>query len=441
MLTVLAGKSLSELSSFMQQRQPRGDAEPGRFRYFDNHTAITSWLQILKETLPKSDGPQDAQMIEVVKTMLYLERASRITARHLVRRIFQLDGMYHGHCCKHEATSFTNAMGGLARYDSWRSENSAIQEIDSSDSSETETDRASSDDESPLDGLDRRNIDSGYFPPQVEDIETTTLVVANQRPKVEGALMEDVTVLVGEKDRDLAASSTVSLTCKTSTPTERKFPINATSQKEAERSTDSCLRLVVPEPAFSQADVGGLPCPWPNCKPPKGLAFQTFDGIDYLRQHLRGRHLVHDLGKTYLVKHEGQQSAIMGLTPTSGAFELRSNTLRAVSENARFAELPRDRRPVPLQKEPSTRQIVQAKYSVCAELPAAPGEATLGQIQACKKLDIPPSTYVPSYILGKSEPRFLDNAMIDTSQQLRIGSHSSKCSVTGPGNPCSFAAL
>lgn len=412
MLTVLAGQSPSDLSAFMQNRHSKPDTEQGRFTFFGNHNAIIPWLQALGKLIAKGENPQDGQMIDLIKTMLCVEQEARITAPHLVRRISQLEGLYHGHCCRITvAPSVPTGMGPL-RQDSWRSETSAIQDLGSDYSSDSEV----GEDVFGADTIFTPPIPSKrstcYLPPSMEDVENTTMIVAGQHPKFDNILLEDVTILVSsEKDLSAGREHIVANSIDVAVHPKRLLGTDMALHPPSDSSSSSTSS---PDSKHEQSEhIVGLPCPWPKCKPPRGLAFQTFDGVEYLRQHLRDVHLVHDLGRTCLLEGGRDRSATLSLTTKNTPLRILGLPQRANQNNIRFSDLPVERRPVPVERVPAKAKTSHATYSICAEMPTPPGEASPEQFQACNQLKIPPSTFVPSYVLGKFRFVVLDMSLIN----------------------------
>lgn len=178
-------------------------------------------------------------------------------------------------------------------------------------------------------------------------------------------------------------------------------PRVAKQQSHAASSFPICRRLL-------SIDPNALPCDWPNCKPPQGLAFVLFSGIQALQEHLRDSHQVHEYGWTRLFDDRHSRPAeLWTLDPETGALIVhessRRTTARRTGEDeraVRFGDLPKERRPRVSDRQTPRPKSNGSVYPVNAELPIAPILQGSGQKYEIKVPGVPPTSFVPSYILG-----------------------------------------
>ncbi|CAH0027584.1 unnamed protein product [Clonostachys rhizophaga] len=365
MLTVLAGKSMQDLSQFLQDKTNGS----GSTAYYENERGLQAWLQYLRGILSNEENPQDAILVDIVEAMCRSKKEERLTASDLLRRIFKLEGAYHGLCCSdrsrpqggHHPVSYETDLSHSEILESWESDTLGATDVEDCDTvtepvnvlAEIEEDKAA----------------KNYASPLMEDGETT-LVVSNKPPKDPRNLLEDVTELIPPP---------LSQFSKTGDPAE-DVGISAPSMPDDTRH--SSQPFVSPEATTL--------CPWPGCNPSSSGSRQVFDSMDKLRQHLRDTHLVHDFGWTHLQGDRGTAT----LRPEKGRFELKR------VKRVRFSGLPEEQ--VIRSKALQRSRVNQSSgaYDITAEMPHAPGSASAAQTKACKELGIPPNTYVPSYLLA-----------------------------------------
>ncbi|KAK4503337.1 hypothetical protein PRZ48_004252 [Zasmidium cellare] len=422
MVTVLAGRSIEELQFFFQT------TGSNRTVYQDNPKAIEKWLQQLQTTLSTSDVPEDAQLIEIVKYMCCRDPSKRLDSRDLVRRIFKLDGPmpYYGLCC-----SSRSQLSSPVRSDSMNSTSTDSSASDSSlEELEDETEHGAwvaVNSESAIE------YPSNYISPVVEDSETT-VVAYNQPPKVERHILEDVTevqapvfedpvpIAVQENAATMDVATDlgeVEQTITHLTPALEQTA-NARSSNAGKEPIPSKTDITtIREPTKFQS-THGLECPYPKCKPPKGLALQLFDSFDSLHEHLLDVHEVHDFGRLCLL--DGSRDVpyrLLTLTAQTGALEAVGRRKKETNERqVRFSELPDESRPKPRPTQVVRPKDINGIYDINAEIPIAPGTADAAITAKCAKLGIPPTTFTPSYLLA-AKNRFSQLELL--SQKTRFG--------------------
>uniref|UniRef100_A0A8H7N087 non-specific serine/threonine protein kinase n=1 Tax=Bionectria ochroleuca TaxID=29856 RepID=A0A8H7N087_BIOOC len=241
MLTVLAGKSMQDLSQFLQDKANGS----GSTAYYENERGLQAWLQYLRGILSNEENPQDAILVDVVEAMCRSKKEERLTASDLVRRIFKLE----------EPTMASAAVIGQAFNKSWESDTFDVTDVEDCD---TVTDPVNVPAEAEEDKADPRN------------------------------LLEDVTELIPPP---------LSQTIKTRNFVEDVGMLGPSLSRMPEDTKHASRPLLSPEATTL--------CPWPGCNPSPGVSNQVFDSMDKLRQHLRDTHLVHDFGWTHLQGDSG----------------------------------------------------------------------------------------------------------------------------------------
>ncbi|CAH0047249.1 unnamed protein product, partial [Clonostachys solani] len=368
MLTVLAGKSMHDLSQFLQDKANGS----GSTAYYENERGLQAWLQYLRGILSNEENPQDAILVDVVEAMCRSKKEERLTASDLVRRIFKLEGAYHGLCCSDRSrpqpghqhpVSYETDLSHSDILESWESDTLDVTDVEDCDTVTEPVNVPGEEDKAA----------KNYTSPVVEDGDTT-LVVYNNPPKDPRNLLEDVTELIPPPLKQ---------TSKTGNPAE-DVGISAPSSRIPDDMRHASRPFVSPESTAL--------CPWPGCSPGPGVSCQVFDSMDKLRQHLRDTHLVHDFGWTHLQNDSGTAT----LEPEAGRFELKR------TKRVRFSGLPEEQVVQSKALQRSHRDRSSGTYSIKAEMPHAPGTASAAQTRACKELGIPPNTYVPSYLLAAS---------------------------------------
>ncbi|KAK5163506.1 uncharacterized protein LTR77_010688 [Saxophila tyrrhenica] len=444
MCTVLADRKFEDIATFFNSSGKR------RKHYYQNQHALMEWLKQLKDVFMASDIPHDGRIIELVEMMCRPEPDRRLEAQDLVRRIYELDGgpNYQGLCCYRDRwirgshtdpgpPSYAEAIG----YD---------EEVTITAENLNFVDEPEEVMHTPL--------PENYEPPSVEEDQITLQAYGNVAPHEARNLLENVTVPL-----DFSDSEPQSAQCPVKVQVEKQLEEprepNARHHERhdtvmstgiiaaAEGDTDS-TQLVSSEPSIDarsnpdhvetarppvllsvnpgprgphvqlpKHDPTSLPCPWPQCVPPKGLAILLFNSIEALRDHLRESHLVHDFGWTRLYEPQQQDRGI-----THSSSDPQTGAIILAPGPRRFVELPADRRPKPQNEEQSKRKAVRPQgisYGINAEpLNQEAVNDAMHTVSGGGTDGIPRASVAPSYLLA-SKNRFTRSEITSYEQKHR----------------------
>lgn len=402
---------MQDLNEFFQDKNNGS----GSTSYYENEKALAIWLQKLRGILSDPKNSEDSKLVDVVEAMCKKRKQERLTTRDLVRRIFKLEGPYHGLCCS-DRSSAPSEHHTFSR-------SSSFLKSDASDATGPEDN-----DDSTVTELVPIKETSGIVPtnysaPSVEDAETTAVVIYNRLPKDSRNVLEDVTELMPSvldntntyqvsNNQNQSVTQSIDDQAKCSTPHEEQMSrdISGANQKRPAANWDKSgiqlreagkVKTTLGKSLDATAQLPGptndmLPCPWPRCRPRQGVAYEVFDGVQALQQHLREIHFVHDIGVTCLKdgSRDTRNTQSM-LNSETGAFKILK------SKHVHFPDQkwPQNRAPAVIE-----RRAARSIYDINAEMPIAPGIANIEQMEACAKLGKPSSTYAPSYLLGTYAP-------------------------------------
>ena len=440
MCTVLAGRDQDEISSYFSSHGTR------KTNYFQNQSALDEWLLQLKSSFNSSETSQDSRLIKIVQKMCQQDPDMRLEAQDIVRRIFEFDSAppYHGICCSKER--WIKGSYGTPRAPS-------LAEPYESDDEKTMI----ADDEIVPEPEQFKYLSypEHYQPPTVEEAEITLRAICNVSPYEAQHLLENVTQALGEADMEDVPSAELETSSKkhsrqgyqvqsrstprqsqTSDPTSQETrPLtmedgpktldehlgdSARSKSRGKDAKDPVKYHPLPMPVpinthenrkaphyeLPKLNAEALPCPWPNCKPPKGLAVMLFDGIESLRGHLRDMHFVHEYAWTRLFDDRlDRLSQSRSLSPRRGTMILANSESKSspTPKQERFPGLPEERRPKQrLQSKPPRSPQRKLEYNINAERLEAPSTGHSGSEQAEDFFGIPQATFAPSYLLGKT---------------------------------------
>jgi hypothetical protein len=355
--------------------------------------------------------PNDSSLGTITQKMCDMESARRPTARELVFNILQIEGpaQYYDFCCNQEhwsKTSFSETRPPEARYDkslTWEDE-------------EDLTVPSTLFEEPGL--IDKP---ANFKEATVEDGDTTLRVPFNYPPHKAGQLLEEVTEFATPAS---LAPETVSIGSPVSASGEASASASLAPQSSALQDMDPNRSDRVLQPAAWPKDVRtasslgpdarfpreaaahGLPCPWPNCKPPDGLALVLFDGLQSLQLHLRGIHLVHELGRTRVMEDQPSPSRST-LTPKTGALipcpgqKAHRNAGHSSDEETAGIWSERQARKSHPDNTASATRSSRRHHLIHAEIPAGPVITSTGEKTKLNAAGVPTATFVPSYIYGK----------------------------------------
>ena len=454
MCTVLAERTYQDIASFFSNHGSR------RPYYYQNQAALDEWLEQLRQWFEISDTPQDARILELVKKMCRQEPSPRLEAQDIVRRIFEFESAppYHGLCCSKEG--WIKGSLGTPQIQSFASSYDSDEESQTVTASDDESRTTTVSDATTLTGS--RGFVSApalfcypdnYQPPTIEEEAMTIQALLNEPPRNPRHLLEDVT---GRQDADRLPNVVLETaggidgdgswqenglnlppSCSDSnieeipkdTAARKRYDqilVNAQGLKDAntrppeggEQMQAELVTFTFPQPrrpvqkrksphfTMPNLDARALPCPWPFCKPPKGLAVMLFDSIDSLREHLREFHSVHEYSWTRLFSDvDENSSSTTGLSPRNGALVLGKAQRKTPEspDEGRFVELPKEFRPkLKDQKKQKKLQNKRARYSIVAEMPDSPSRMGSDKNQSAGPFGIPHTSFVPSYLLGNA---------------------------------------
>jgi hypothetical protein len=411
MCTVLADLPFNAIAEFFTTHGTR------KSDYNMNTQAMSEWIHKLKEILGSSEVPHDVRILELVEDMCEIDPKRRLEAHDLVRRIFEIDSVpsYHGLCCSKQRW-----MRGL--HDTPYEQPRTTYIVDETDDEKT----ISAEDYCYSEPEQSRHFGfpENYQQPSIEEGEITLQLMFNEAPREARNILEDVTQPLGEfSEAELASANSsddASKAGKVSAASE-EHKISVQSEPALVERLKPLPKMPVPlyqkprpnrphyvRPKF---DYSRLPCPWPDCRPPPGLAVLLFDSTAALRRHLRHQHLVHDFTWSYLLESGSATTRSASLTPEQGAFVHVSRRDRPRSrssgakrdKNVRFSEPNEERkesRASPQTHARTERRLVPhiTRYTINAE-PLE--EMSVDGASETASGSIAQTSLSPSYLLGK----------------------------------------
>ncbi|KAK5687602.1 hypothetical protein LTS10_001742 [Elasticomyces elasticus] len=415
MCTVLAGKTLSEMSFHFQ-------AVGKSLNYYENRQALVSWSASLRETLLRSDVPEDVVPLDLVLKMCDLTPAKRPTARELIYILLQAKSpvQYHDFCCGREHWQ-NPSMPENCRRDDERP-----LELPSDDLVEDPTVQHQA-----------TEPEQQAIRPTVEDAETTFYGTLNEPPKLAGNLLEDVTELVVLRSPQTKPHASGIVSPSPASVSHAKLPAtqerrttgslqpptivqgsaihtgrDPSSWENSETNRYSALLDLYPTFANGEGLCGvrfhspnALPCPWPYCKPRDGLALLFFDSLLSLQRHLRAEHHIHDIGLTMLASStvtDGHRPT--ALTSETGALITRPSpkTHGKAREQARrkvqFGSAPAQQDPTRRECSPQSKNDSRG-HRINADMPTSPDSTRLGGGDKSEVSRQTRGSMVPSYSL------------------------------------------
>ena len=285
---MLCGRTIDEMKSFYKLNGS------GREYVSNNPSATTAWIEQLQDNL---NVPGDAQPLLLARNMCNFDPSRRPAAKEIVLQILQFESPwpYYGFCC-----SNLPFHGGSPTFS------------DGIEHPQEETLTVGSLTlEEDIEAPPPYTPAPAYMPPSVGDAELTLQALYAEAPRLESHVLEEITELphmrsaqqlqdnghdsfpkVAEQDKSHSDDRRLSTERITNVPNSK--PV---------RVSDNKVYLSDMQRHISSLNQAALPCPWPKCKPPRGLALLLFDSPKSLKEHLRSEHLVHDFSWTRLLEH------------------------------------------------------------------------------------------------------------------------------------------
>ena len=397
MLVILADRTLRDMKTFFLS-----NASKREFIY-SNPEALSLWIEELHsgmvdgwaDSTVDDSQPPDCQPLDLVRRMCNREPDMRIDSETLVRTIFDFSSPPHyaGQCCREFKIT-----ASLDSFD---------EDIASSNHQHLPAIRYPEDN----DHLDHQQQvrDAStvqYVYPFVED-EDSTLAALVEEPEclpLGGPVM--IPSSPNEDRLPLSTSTLVPFPPKseplTKPPQQPKSNSTEHSHPEypimEDKSCNSVRRVIERSAVLPPANLNALPCPWPNCKPPSGLAILYFDGPQSLRSHLRKEHQIHECSWTRLL----DEASVLRLTPKSGRFT-RVHPKRKDPEvvhgdgvSGRFKKRPEQEYSPTIEAKATGEGYNTSGSVIHVHIPGAIGKDDMAW--GCAR--VPRSCYVPSFVLG-----------------------------------------
>ncbi|KAL9087159.1 MAG: hypothetical protein Q9165_006810 [Trypethelium subeluteriae] len=412
MAVVLAGRTLRDMKTFFSTNGSK------REFIYSNPDALSLWIQELRSTMVDSAAdytlersqPPDYQPLDLVRRMCDRDPDRRISSETLVRTIFDFSAPPHyvGQCCRNFKIRVSlDSLDGEP--EKWNEERTPVLHY--------------LEDHNKADDLQqvRDARTSNYLPPSVEDADlTTTTLVAEPECLPEGA---GVLVSSTSDDEGSAPNSYPPVPLPTEKETQLR-PLNRSEQKSTEHprtlSTENKLpsrvRGVVERGRMlPPTNLDSIACPWPNCKPPSGLAMLYFDGPQSLRSHIREKHNVHEYSWTRLLDGD---SALCLTSETGHFIRVDPKTKHSAFTHGdgvfgRFDEKQRQEHQSPT-KGMRTGGQGDLSSMIKVKMPGVIGKEEV----AWGSARIPKSSYVPSYVLA-SMNQFRKAELTETISAIR----------------------
>lgn len=429
---MLAARTLGEINTRLGRWLERTKA------YYENYDAVASWLIELQPLLTSSESPGDVEVLEITSHMCEPDPTRRPTARELMLNLLQAGPQYHNRCCDKDRWADASASDDPPE---------ALDDIEDQLAEDiTVGSQVFRENKPPVSGLQ----------PSVEDAAATIRGFVNVPPKNPAALLEDVTIRVAVDSvlgspqpsvvsRDFAGGEEGSSTgawsvvwdgdtsgegeilpdpCPDITTQIRRSGHDQSNMQSSQRIVPPFTAPRTQPDSYSSTEVPqGLQCPWPRCKPPKGMAFVLFDGPEAVLAHLRENHLVHDFGRSRLYRLESPRRGQQTLAATTGTMVLSTRAYRArmgpIIEDISWEDKARGgvhSEPIDFDGEAPDLQK-QVEHLINVTIPSAPTAMSTGEKFQQQSDSGPAASFVPSYILGKLDFRalMLACAMLTTS--------------------------
>ena len=398
MCVILADRALRDMRAFFTSNGSK------REYVHANPDAFGLWIQELRSAMDDvwadstldSPQPPDHQPLDLVRAMCDPNADRRIDSESLVRRIFDFSSPPHytGQCCRsfkfraslesHADDTETWDISGITSPHRLEDDTAANEQYPNTDASK-----------------------SRYVHPFVEDADTTTLVAEpEQFPKDEAGSVpstseheQSASLVSNHMTTPLTEAPVAPLLHPVSRPIQAKSVKTTTSHDKSLSAAQLANKKMAMLPP---SNLSCLPCPWPTCKPPPGLATVYFDSPQSLRSHLSQKHAVHEFGWTRLL----DESPASQLTPETGRFitvNHKAEDVRIIHGDGTSGRFSRAAAQDGYQSTGGKQGAGNRTSTnmVHPEMPRNIGgkDITRGSMQ------IPSSCYVPSYVLGQSIAR------------------------------------
>lgn len=408
MCTVLAGSTVAEMKVFFS-----GHGSKHEFRDVKTTKLWTDKL------IPNLATEQDLQPLSLARLMCNPDALRRPLAEEVVMRICQFDSPPPYFCVDCVGKYSSNSTAVFS--------DNAMLDLDSCLAAHhlrpsfNET-IADANEQTQITDLTPEHV-SKYLAPAAEDADLTVRTSINQSPHCETHILEDVTE--NAESQTNTAELDVSPTHQKSVCVSR-----LTSDRVASRTslaTASTASIPATElqgmrglcHLISNIDPTALPCPWPNCEPPDGQAVLLFSAPQYLSQHLRTKHAVHDLYWTRLLGDQQSPSQSLVLSPDNGALILLdhiNNPVTGVPTRKGFrgtTKLESAEKQAGTRHKPASQHV---RHSILEELPRLYTVKGANEASALPPNELPRSSTVPSYLLA-SQHRLKEEEFIATFPQ------------------------